>query len=181
MEFQTERLTFRELTPAYLADIHQLHSLPQTDEFNTLGVPGSIETTSDLLTGWIDLQKAIPRKSYIFCIESIETGRFIGLIALNFGKLNYRIAEVWYKIHPSYWNQGHATEALKKILEFGFNDLQLHRIEAGCAVENAASIKVLEKAGMIREGRKRKILPIRGQWVDNYFYAILDTDFEEQS
>lgn len=36
---------------------------------------------------------------------------------------------------------------------------------------------ILEKVGMIREGRKRKKLPIRGEWVDNYFYAILEEDF----
>jgi [ribosomal protein S5]-alanine N-acetyltransferase len=55
--------------------------------------------------------------------------------------------------------------------------LRLHRIEAGCAVENIPSIKVLEKAGMTREGLKRKKLPIRGEWKDNYFYAILEEDF----
>lgn len=180
MEFQTNRLLFKELSPAYLADIHQLHSLQQTDEFNTLGIPGSIDITTNLLQGWLELREAIPRRSYIFCVELMESGQFIGLIALNMGKLHYRIAEVWYKIHPTYWAQGYATEALQKMLEFGFTHLNLHRIEAGCAVENAASLRVLEKAGMTREGRKREILPIRGQWVDNYFYAILETDFEKQ-
>ncbi len=62
-------------------------------------------------------------------------------------------------------------------MNFGFNDLKLHRIEAGCAVENIASSKVLEKVGMTKEGIKRKILPIRGEWKDNYFYAILEEDF----
>jgi [ribosomal protein S5]-alanine N-acetyltransferase len=66
---------------------------------------------------------------------------------------------------------------LRKLLDFSFNILKLHRIEAGCAVENTASIKVLEKAGMTREGMKRKKLPIRGDWKDNYFYAISEEDF----
>ena len=65
------------------------------------------------------------------------------------------------------------------MLQFGFFELQLHRIEAGCAVENVASIKVLEHVGMIREGRKRQILPIRGEWIDNYFYAMLETADEK--
>lgn len=62
-------------------------------------------------------------------------------------------------------------------MDFGFNDLKLHRIEAGCAVENIASSKVLEKVGMTKEGMKRKKLPIRGEWKDNYLYAILEEDF----
>ena len=159
MEFQTERLKFRELTSGDLTDIHQLHSLPQTDEFNTMGIPASIEVTSILLQGWLKQQETVPRISYIFCVELIESGEFIGLIALNLGKLNYRIAEIWYKIHPTYWTQGYATEALKKILDVGFIDLKLHRIEAGCAVENEASIKVLEKSGMTREGEKERFYP----------------------
>jgi RimJ/RimL family protein N-acetyltransferase len=99
------------------------------------------------------------------------------LIALNLGKPNFRIAEVWYKLHPAYWRQGFAKEALTTLLQFAFVDLRLHRIEAGCAVENIASISVLEKVGMTREGSKRKVLPIRGSWIDNYTYAILESDF----
>jgi len=59
-------------------------------------------------------------------------------------------------------------------------ELQLHRIEAGCSVDNIASSKVLEKVGMTREGMKRKKLPIRGEWKDNYFYAILEDDFNNR-
>ena len=91
--------------------------------------------------------------------------------------MNYRIAEVWYKILPNFWGQGLATEALAELLKFGFLDLGLHRIEAGCAIENVASFKVLGKVGMIREGQKRRVLPLKGQWSDNYIYGILDTDF----
>ncbi|MDR1201453.1 MAG: GNAT family N-acetyltransferase [Tannerellaceae bacterium] len=51
--------------------------------------------------------------------------------------------------------------------------------EAGVATENIRSIKVLEKSGMIREGLRRKILPIRGEWKDNYHYAIVENDPRE--
>jgi RimJ/RimL family protein N-acetyltransferase len=58
------------------------------------------------------------------------------------------------KLHFDHWGKGHGTEAVNRVLDFGFNDLNLHRIKAGCAVENIASIKVLEKVGMIREGEE---------------------------
>ena len=64
------------------------------------------------------------------------------------------------------------------MLEFGLCELDLHRIEAGCAIENAASVKVIEKVGMIREGTKRKILPIRGKWIDVYNYSILEEELK---
>ena len=181
MELKTQRLKLNELSFGCVGDIHMLHSLPQTDAFNTLGIPATLQTTQILLSGWIALQIALPRMSYIFCIELKESNQFIGLIALNLGKPHYKTAETWYKIYPDFWQQGYATEALNKILEFGFINLALHRIEAGCAVDNFASIKVLEKAGLKREGSKRKVLPIRGTWVDNYFYAMLETDFKKEN
>lgn len=177
MELNTERLLMHEVSFKNLSDIHHLHSLKETDEFNTLGIPDSIQMTENLLKEWIAHQKATPRVAYIFCIQLKKTNQFVGLIALTFGKLNFRIAEVWYKIQPAYWGQGYTTEALKELLRYSFSILNMHRIEAGCAVKNIASIKVLEKVGMVREGYKRSILPIRGEWVDAYFYSILETDY----
>lgn len=66
---------------------------------------------------------------------------------------------------------------MKLVLDFYFNQLKLHRITAGCATENIASAKVIEKSGFLREAHGRKILPIRGQWFDNYEYAILEEDY----
>lgn len=177
MKLQTNRLVFREVSTDDISNIHQLHSLPETDEFNTLGIPASIQDTEIIISDWLAGQNAKPQTSYTFCLDLVGTKEFIGLIALNIGKPKYQSAEVWYKIDSKYWGKGYATEALTMLLNFSFNVLKLHRIEAGCAVENIASVKVLEKIGMTREGMKRKKLPIRGDWKDNYFYAILDEDF----
>lgn len=176
--FKTNRLNIRELTFADIDNVHKLHSLPETDEFNTLGIPEDIQTTENILNEWLILQKQNPRNSYVFCIDKKDDNDFIGLIAINSGKVNYKTAEVWFKIHKDHWRQGYTTEALTRILEYGFIDLKLHRIEAGCTVENIASGKTLEKAGFKREGMKRKKLPIRGAWKDSYFYGILEEDFK---
>ncbi|UOQ69914.1 GNAT family N-acetyltransferase [Hymenobacter volaticus] len=176
MELFTSRLHLRELTATDLQAVHHLHSLPQVDEFNTLGLPESLATTKLLLAEWAVQQQATPRTAYIFYVQHRASDEFVGLLALTLGKASFRNGEVWYKLLPAHWGQGLATEALTELLRFGFDELHLHRIEAGCAVDNGASIRVLEKVGMRREGRKRQNLPIRGQWVDNYFFAILETD-----
>lgn len=176
MIIETERLNLRELSPEDTEAIHQLHSFPETDQYNTLGIPKSLKETKELVNHWLSLQKVKPRQSYIFTIKERKTDSFAGLIALTLGKPSFRIADTWYKLHPAFWGRGYATEALTSLLRFGFKQLKLHRIEAGCAIGNLASARVLEKAGMLREGSKRKVLPIRGQWVDNYEYAILEED-----
>ena len=174
---KTNRLNLRDLTSGDLLYIHELHSLPETDEYNTLGIPQNIQTTESILADWLVLQKQKPRPFYVFGIEKNDDKHFIGLIGLKMGKPGYRTAEVWFKLHKDFWRKGYTTEALSRLLNFGFKDLKLHRIEAGCAVENIASIKTLEKGGMTREGMKRKKLPIRGECKHNYFYVILEEEF----
>ncbi len=177
LKFETERLFIRDLSLKDVGAIHDLHSRPETDRYNTLGIPESIEHTTALVAEWLIDQQSKQRSSYIFVLELKESSDFLGLIALKMGKVNYKSAEVWYKLKQMHWSKGYATEAVKRILSFAFNDLKLHRVEAGCDADNLASARVLEKAGLQSEGRKRKVLPIRGDWKDNFIYGILEEDF----
>ncbi len=178
---QTERLILRPVVKLDIDYIHELHSLPETDAFNTLGIPANIKETEIILEKWIFENDKENNTSFTFIIElnnKKETDINIGLIGINIGKEKYRNAEIWFKFHKDYWNKGYATEAARKILSFGFENLQLHRIEAGCAVENIGSICVLEKIGMLREAHTRQLLPLKSGWSDNYGYAILEIDFK---
>jgi RimJ/RimL family protein N-acetyltransferase len=177
---KTERICLRPVIFSDVKIIHELHCLPEIDKFNTSGIPSSMIETEDLVLAWLTLQSEIPCKKYIFVIENLMQ-EFLGLILINIGKPKYFNAEISYKIFPKYWNNGFATEAVKLVLDFCFNQLKLHRITAGCATENIASAKVLEKSGFLREGHCRKILPIRGQWFDNFEFAILEEDFKKKN
>ncbi|WBL24015.1 GNAT family N-acetyltransferase [Zunongwangia sp. HRR-M8] len=172
MNLITRRLCLKPISVADIKKIHELHSLPETDEYNTLGIPKYLKETEQIVQKWL------AQDDLIFKIELKEEKSFIGLVALKLGHAKYKKAEVWYKLDAKFWKNGYATEALKSVLDFGFNKLKLHRIEAGCAVENIGSIRVLEKVGMLREGRKRKVLPLKSGWSDNFEYAILETDFK---
>nr|WP_313810022.1 GNAT family N-acetyltransferase [Allomuricauda sp.] len=180
IQLRTDRLLISPITMDDLGSIHELHSLPETEEFNTLGIPKNLEETREILSGWIEKNNSGKNMNFTFKIELAETNDFVGLIAMNLGMPKFKIAEVWYKLHSSHWSKGYATESLTRILKFGFGELGLHRIEAGCAVENLGSIRVLEKVGMTREGRKRKVLPLKDGWSDNFHYAILESDFTQK-
>lgn len=175
-QLTTDRLTLRLIKLSDLESIHQLHSLPETDQYNTLGIPKNIEETKSIIKPWIRDNHQTRIINYTFAIEIKETGNFIGLFGLKLGIKKYSRAEVWYKIHSDYWNKGYATESLRAVIKFGFDKLNLHRIEAGCAVDNIGSIHVLEKSGMLREGRLRQVLPLKSGWSDNFEYSILETD-----
>ena len=169
----SERLLLISISNSDILNIHKLHSLPNVDRFNTLGIPENLKETEKIFEMWLQ------GNDLIFKIELKKEKSFVGLIALKPGSPRFQKAEVWYKLHPDFWNKGYATEALKKIVQYGFKELGLHRIEAGCAVENFGSIKVLEKVGMKKEGRKRKSLPLKSGWSDSFEYAILSTDLNQ--
>ena len=168
----TERLLIKPIADADLHNVHTLHSLPEVNQFNTLGIPENINVTKAILDKWMTGNT----RSFTFTIGLQTYQEYIGIIGITLGKPKYNNAEIWFKFHPAYWNKGYATEAVNAILEFGFNTLQLHRIEAGYATGNIGSIKVLEKVGMIREAHTRQLLPLQSGWSDNYGYAKLATD-----
>jgi len=176
IKLKSERLTLRLIELSDLNKIHSLHSLPETDEFNTLGIPKNIDETKSIILAWISENEKHKITNHTFAIELNPDNTFIGLFGLKLWDKKHRRAELWYKIHSDYWRKGFAAESVNLILDYGFEILKLHRIQAGCAVDNIGSIKVLEKVGMTREGRGRQLLPLKNGWSDNFEYSILETD-----
>lgn len=176
ISLKTERLNIKPISKLNIEDVFNLQSLEETAKFNTSGIPKNIDETKITVENWIAENTKENNKRFTFSVELINGNEFIGLIGINLGKEHYKNAEVWFQYDYKFWNKGYATETLRKILDFGFENLKLHRIEAGCAIENIGSIKVLEKVGMFREAHTRKLLPLKSGWSDNYGYAILSTD-----
>lgn len=176
MEFQSKRLRFQELTREDLPEYHRFCSLPEIREFSTLSIPEDQSESAERLAALIDQQANAPRKKYSWKISHRETGSFIGLAGISLSLDQFKLGIIFYEVDPLYWGNGYATEIAKRLIKTGFEDFHLHKVEAGVATQNIRSIRVLEKSGMVREGQRRKILPIRGQWVDNYLYAIVEDD-----
>lgn len=120
-----------------------------------------------------DLNKN-PRSKYCWMIVLKSTSQVAGMCGMTLSNDRFKMAELFYKLYPVFWGKGFATETTKRMIRLGFEELKLHRIEAGVEVNNLASIRVLEKAGMTNEGIRRKILPIRGEWIDSLHFAILE-------
>lgn len=176
MNIESSRLILTEISRDDLEDIHRLHSFPEVDEYNTLGIPKNIEETNEIIGPMIEGQAKEPRKSYTWKIVLKDSKEFIGLAGMNLSCDKFKLGEIYYKLIPNHWGKGYATEVSKTLIKSGFEDFHLHKVEAGVATKNIKSFRVLEKSGMTREGLRRKILPIRGEWKDNYHYGIVEDD-----
>ncbi len=104
-------------------------------------------------------------------------GKMIGTCGFTTLSDEHRKGEIGYVIAPDYQNMGIATEAVKKVLEFGFNTLGLHRIEAHYMEGNSASRHVMEKAGMHYEGTLRESMFVKGRYVSVGICSILRSEF----
>jgi [ribosomal protein S5]-alanine N-acetyltransferase len=122
---------------------------------------------------WIQHQ---PRRMFDVAVLLKSENRLIGGCGIRIKNPEQREADLGYAFHRAYWGNGYATEATKALIDFGFSRLKLHRIWATCDPLNKASARVLQKAGMKREGLLRKNVFQKGAWRDSCLFAILESD-----
>jgi ribosomal-protein-alanine N-acetyltransferase len=116
-------------------------------------------------------------QSYGFLIFRREDGRLVGGVTL--GQMRRGVAQaasLGYWVGAPYQRRGYMTEALTVLIEHGFGAMGLHRIEAACLPENAASRGLLLKLGFREEGRARQFLRINGRWQDHMLFALIASD-----
>ncbi len=116
-------------------------------------------------------------EGFTFAINDRLTGQFAGCMGIH-PKPKHNRAQVGYWIGKGYRGRGLATAALRLIIQFGFEQLGLHRIEAGHFTYNPASGRVMQKAGMLYEGLRRESALHREQYKDVIWYAILRGDYD---
>jgi RimJ/RimL family protein N-acetyltransferase len=90
----------------------------------------------------------------------------------------HRRAELGYWLGVAFWNRGYMTEAVRRVVAFAFAELGLHRVQAHALVRNPGSWRVMEKAGMAREGVLRGYVHKGGVFEDIVAYAVLRPEFE---
>jgi ribosomal-protein-alanine N-acetyltransferase len=115
--------------------------------------------------------------THAFLIFSRDTGTLYGGITLS--NVRHGVAQcgsVGYWVGAAHARNGVMSEALQLLLNYAFDTLGLHRIEAACLPSNAPSRGLLAKSGFIQEGLARQYLRINGIWQDHVFFAILRAD-----
>ncbi|WP_099361550.1 GNAT family N-acetyltransferase [Fredinandcohnia onubensis] len=106
-------------------------------------------------------------------IELIENEVLIGTIGFNAWSLKHKRAEIGYELQPQYWRKGYTIEAVKKVISYGFDDLDLTRIGAVVFLENAASNELLIKLGFEKEGILRNYMYQNGVAYDTNVYSLV--------
>jgi len=108
-----------------------------------------------------------------------DDGRMIGTCGFTAFDFSSDAAEIGYVLNPDYQGNGIATEAVREIIRFGFEELKLHRIEAKFMQENTRSLRLMERVGMQFEGYAREALKIKGEYRTIGRCAVLSREWKE--
>ena len=115
-----------------------------------------------------EIQPGVPGRGFQVAIELKETGVLIGDCYFTVNELDDRQAEIGFTLSRNYQGQGFATEAVSYFLNYVFQTFNLHRIIAITDCENTASVALLERLGMRREGHFLQNIWFKGKWGDEY-------------
>jgi RimJ/RimL family protein N-acetyltransferase len=172
---ETERLLIREFKHTDFESVHEYSGNPQVTKYIPFE-PNSIQNAKAFLKQAIAKQTNPDRTDYELAVELTKESKVIGGCRIN--KETSSEAHLGFMLNQKYWGQGYATEAAFALVDFGFNELGVHRIYANCFLDNVASIKILEKIGMVREGILREKMMSEGKYHDTYVYGILKHEWK---
>lgn len=174
-ELYTERLLLKVITPAF---VHEMFNTKTKDEIKAfLGCDDSVyDFYLDMHQKGMETHRISLR---FFLLISKESGDTIGECGFHTWNATHRRAEVYYHMKKDeFKQQGFMREALPKVLEYGFTEMNLHRIQASIADYNTPSKKLLKRFGFTYEGTLREEYCVDGVNEDSDYYSLLKSEWK---
>jgi [ribosomal protein S5]-alanine N-acetyltransferase len=169
----TSRLDLVEITALHAADIFKLFGDPAVTEFYNINTLQE-EAEAQKIIDWF-ASRFNDRAGIRWGIALKDNQNIIGTIGFNNFTVNHR-ANIGYDLQSAFWNNGYLTEALKAVIDVGFTQLNINRIEAEVMQGNIASEKLLAKAGFKNEGVLRDWMLWNGRHYDMTMFSLLRSD-----
>jgi [ribosomal protein S5]-alanine N-acetyltransferase len=177
--FRTQRLMLRAIDDADLADLFLVNADPEVTRF----LPYPPWQNMNDATAWLERTKTrfAEHVAAQFAIRIDQphaiTARTIGTALLFQFDTQHEVAEVGYVIAREYWGKGYTTEAMRPLIDYAFDTLGFHRLEAKLDPRNLASTKVLTKLGFTHEGTRRENWLDHAGRSDTGLYGLLQTEW----
>lgn len=176
--FKTDRLILRDINVYDAPDMFEYSCSPLVGPMAGWEPHKTVLETASVINLFIDSKNR--GEPGVFAIIHRENNKMIGTIELYNYKPGFK-AELGYALSPAYWGQGLIVEAANCLIDWGFNDLNLKRIEVAAFKENYQSQRVCEKLGFQKEGIARNAyLRYDGIVCDKVMFGMTDLDYYEK-
>ena len=175
-KMESDRLVFRAIKKTDLNDIYEYSSDPKTSKYLAWEPHKDIEHTKQFIE--IILAKYKSGEYNDWALVAKDSGKMIGTCGFTKIDNENNSVEIGYIINPKFWGNGYATEAVKRILQFAFEELNVNRVEAKFMFGNEASLAVMEKSGMKLEGYLRDAIFVKGRYHTIGISSILSREYK---
>jgi len=175
---ECDRIILRRMLKSDAEDMFEYASNPAVTKYLTWDIHPNKRFSANYL-GYLQ-NKYRTGEFFDWAIVTRDKGKMIG--TCGFTRFNYSSysAEIGYVLNPRYWGRGVAAEAARRVIRFGFDTLELHRIEAKFMSNNIQSLRVMEKLGMRLEGYARESLMVRNEFVTVGTCSILRDEYMQR-
>jgi [ribosomal protein S5]-alanine N-acetyltransferase len=167
-------VTLRELRPSDASSLHALLTMPEVARF-IAPPPATVDAFERFI--FRTNRQRIAGRHVCFAVTLKGDDRAIGLFQIHETEAGFRTAEWGFALGSPFWGTGIFEEGANLILEFAFNTLGVHRLEARAAVNNGRGGRALQKLGAVQEGVLRKAFFRNGQYLDQVLYGIVQDDW----
>ena len=176
--FNTRDLHLRPSNDTDAESMFTMLSDPQSMKYWSDQPINNLEAAVEVLNK--DLESDAQGNSMCWAVTFKGHDKMIGkCILFQFSQQNHR-AEIGYLLNREYWRQGLMHQALEAVIDFAFNTLDIHRIEADVDTENTGSLGLLEKLGFTREGLFRERWFVYHEWQDSVMLGLLKQDWKSR-
>jgi len=169
---ETERLVLRKLLATDRQMVFEIRSNPETMQYIPRPMAKTIEDADaliDMINGFADRDEKIN-----WAITEKGNDTMVGMIGYHQFKPESDRAEVGYVLHHAYLRKGIAQEALKAVLDYGFDVMKAHSIEAIIRPENVASRKLVENLGFVQEANFKDYVFHNDRYWDETVYSLIN-------
>ena len=181
MYLQTARLTLRNFIDGDLEPFLAYRNDPEVAKYQGWGIPYPREKGEAFISSMKE-RVALKQDDWIqYAVALKDTDELIGDLGCYIKKDDIRQARIGFTLASKYWRMGYITEVIPHLLEYLFEDMDIHRVAADCDVENIASYRTLEKLGFRREAHFVESYLVDGGYASEYHYGMLQREWREKT
>lgn len=171
---ESDRLILRKMILTDAPQLFELRTGKETMKFIDKDKIASVQVAQEMIQS-MDVQMQ-NNAAVMWGITLPGSAAIIGTIGFWRIVKDHHRAEIGYMLKPEYWNKGYISEAINAVINYGFQKMKLHTIEANINPHNLASRRVLEKQGFQQEGFYRENYYFNGKYLDTAVFSLLKSN-----
>jgi ribosomal-protein-alanine N-acetyltransferase len=169
----TQRLVLRELIPEDAENVFLFRSDAEEQKYNS----EPMKKVSEAQALIEEVRSAYVTQHALYWGVTLQDDKVRGLFGFNYWNRENHRAMIGFDLARAYWRQGIGEEGVRAIIQFGFEHMQLNRIDAATIVDNMATLRLLEKLRFQREGTIREHSWQDGAYYDLAMYGLLRSEY----